>query len=121
MPTEILDNLYQLTTLSLKRLKTQIDDILRGRVEQPNDSFINRIENFCDDDTLLDIVSAECEAIFDKSNNKSSKVATSWLCDDTSEYSYHHVESVKSRKKLSEFPGICSLMSRVNSCTDVSV
>ena len=120
MSTEILNNLYQFTSSSLKRLKTQIDDILRSRVEQPNDSFIDHIENFCDDDTLLDIVSAECEAIFDKSNKKSSKVTTSWLCDDTSEYSYDLVESVKSRKKLSEFPGICSLMSRVNSCTDVS-
>ena len=120
MSTEILNNLCQLTTSSLKRLKTQIDDILRSRVDQANESFIDHIENFCDDDTLLDIVSAECEAIFDKKISNSSKVTTSWLCDNTSEYSYNHVEDVKSKKKLSEFPGICRLMSRINSCTEVS-
>ena len=53
MSTEILNNLCQLTTPSLKRLKTQIDDILRSRVDQVNESFIDHIENFCDDDTLL--------------------------------------------------------------------
>ena len=79
MSTEILNNLYQLTTSSLKRLKTQIDDILRSRVDQANESFIDHIENFCDDDTLLDIVSAECEAIFNKKISNSSKVTTSWL------------------------------------------
>ena len=83
----------------VKTLKTQIDDILRSRVDQANESFIDHIENFCDDDTLLDIVSAEREAIFDEKISNSSKVTTSWLCDNTSEYSYNHVEDVKSKKK----------------------
>ena len=71
----------QLTTSSLKRLKTQIDDILLIRVDRANESFIDHIENFCDDDMLLDIVSAECEAIFDKKISNSIQKGECNNCD----------------------------------------
>ena len=118
--TGILNNLDQLTSTSLKHLKIRIDDILRNRRQECNDSYIHPIKNFCSDQTLLDIVLAECEAIFNKSNSKSNKVTTSWLGNENIEYSYSHTNTLKSMKKLSDFPGICRLMDKINSCTEVS-
>ena len=115
--TGILNNLDQLTSTSLKHLKIKIDDILRKRRQECNDSYIHHIKNFCSDQTLLDIVLAECEAIFNKSNSKSNKVTTSWLCNENIEYSYSHTNTLKSMKKLSDFPGICRLMDKINFCT----
>ena len=114
---QILDSIPNVSTEELKIILNTIQNELPKR-EGTVDNYIEYIEDFCGDNTLLDLVWAECESM--DLSNKRTKTASQWLSPKDTPYIYPDTNPVHTAKDIKSFPAISKLLSIVNESTEVS-
>jgi alkylated DNA repair dioxygenase AlkB len=114
---EIFDFVKAASTEDLRLILNSIQNELPKR-EGNVDNFVVHLEDFCDDDVLLDGIWAECESL--ELKEKRNKAPTAWLCSQDSAYIYNDTNPVHSPQDISGFPNISKLLSLVNASTEIT-
>jgi len=115
---EIFDFVKTAPVEDLRQILNSVQNELPKR-EGRVDDFVAHIEDFCDDDVLLDGVWAECESLKMNSEGR-NKAATAWLCSQDTAYVYNDTNPVHSPQAISNFPCISRLRDMVNSSTEIT-
>ena len=115
---QILDFIPNASTEELKQILSTVQIELPIR-EGNVDNYVEYIENFSDDDTLLDEVWDECEAM--DLSNKRNKTASKWLSTTKTPYYYTDTDPVHESEDItqSQFKAINKLRSIVSEHPEV--
>ena len=116
---EIFDYVKAASVEDLRHILNYVQNELPKR-EGKVDNFVSHIEDFCDDDVLLDAVWAECESLHMNAGKGKNKAQTAWLCSHDKPYIYTDTNPVHSPQDISGFPNIKRLLSLVNSSTEIT-
>jgi alkylated DNA repair dioxygenase AlkB/lysophospholipase L1-like esterase len=116
---EIFDYVKAASVEDLRHILNSVQNELPKR-EGKVDNFVSHIEDFCDDDVLLDAVWAECESLQMNAGEGKNKAQTAWLCSQDKPYIYTDTNPVHSPQDISGFPNIKRLLSLVNSSTEIT-
>ena len=116
---EIFDYVKAASVEDLRDILNSVQNELPKR-EGNVENFVSHIEDFCDDDVLLDAVWAECESLQMNAGKGKNKAQTAWLCSQNTPYVYTDSNPVHSPHDISGFPNIKRLLSLVNSSTEIT-
>ncbi len=114
---EILDYIPTASTEELQKILNAVHNELPKR-EGNVDKYVEYLEDFCDDTELLDRVWSECESL--NLTNKRNKTATQWLSPINTPYFFNDTNPVHEAKDISTCPAINTLLSIVNTSTEVT-
>ena len=115
---EIFDFVKTAPVEDLRQILNSVQNELPKR-EGKVDDFVSHVEDFCDDEVLLDGVWAECESL--KMNPEGrNKAATAWLCSQDTAYVYNDTNPVHSPQAIGNFACISRLLDLVNSSTEIT-
>ena len=105
----LVKTLPSVATSDLQKLLSSVQSELDNRTKQDS---VELIPNFCADNITLQAIWAECDSLNFGSNKR--KASSQWLSSNNDPYVYSDTNPIHEAKNISNFPGICKLMQKIN-------